>query len=82
MKISIIKALRIIVIFMLVGIGDITYSQNPPPPPTGDETQQNKLTPEGAPIGGGLFILLAMAGIYGGFKGYKIWKEKKEEDIG
>ena len=51
-------------------------AQDPPPPPASHGGSGNA---EGAPIGGGLFILLGMAGVYGGIKGYKVWKEKRDE---
>lgn len=49
---------------------------SPPPPPASHGGSGNA---EGAPIGGGLFILLGMAGVYGGIKGYKLYREKKKE---
>ncbi len=71
MKYSIIKTLRIIAILLLLGAGDIMYAQLPPPPPSGSETEQNKLGPTDAPIGGGLLILLGLGAAYGGVKFYR-----------
>ncbi len=71
MKTTIIEALRLIVVLLLLGIGDISYSQLPPPPPSGEETQSNKLNGDSAPVGSGLLILLSLGGAYGGFKFYK-----------
>ena len=49
----------------------------PPPPPAHDETGNQEGS--GAPIGGGLFILLGLGAAYGGKKLYDLKKEKIEE---
>ena len=48
----------------------------PPPPPGHGET--GNVPGGGAPIGGGLFILLGLGTAYGGFRGYKFYKKKKK----
>ena len=65
-----------------LSLSQITYSQSaPPPPPSGDEgaggTSDQRTG--GAPIGGGLFILLGLGAAYGGKKLYDLRKEKLEE---
>jgi hypothetical protein len=71
--------------FIIVLILSITYSLEaqvaPPPPPGGaDGTGNNSDNSQGgAPIGGGLFILLGLGAAYGGKKLYDLRKEKLEE---
>lgn len=68
------KILLIVLITLTFTSVDI-FAQGPgPPPPPSHDSQGNQ---EGgrAPIGGGLFILLSMGGIYGGIKLYQ--KKKK-----
>ena len=85
MKKSIRHILKILVILLFIGLEYSSNSQDPPPPPGGNAGGGGGAggadgSRNGAPIGGGLFILLGMAGIYGGYKGYKIWREKKAEE--
>lgn len=55
-------------------------AQVPPPPPGGHGEGGNQPAEGGgAPIGGGLGILLALGAAYGGRKVYKVWKDKAEE---
>ena len=51
---------------------------NPPPPPGGGHGGGGN--GQGAPIDGGLGILLALGAGYGSFKLYKRRKEEKEEE--
>jgi len=51
-----------------------------PSPTGGSPTGGGGGTPVGAPIDGGLSILLAMGAAYGGKKLYQARKEKKEAD--
>ena len=51
------------------------FSQAGPPPPPNHNSEGNT---QGAPIGGGLFILLGLGAAYGGVKGYKFYKLKKK----
>jgi hypothetical protein len=54
----------------------------PPPPPGGHGSSQNEPANEGggAPIGGGLGILMALGAAYGGRKIYKAWQQNKLEE--
>ena len=52
---------------------------NPPPPPGGHGSGGNQ---QGAPIDGGLSILLALGAGYGGFKLYKHKKKEDKEEAG
>jgi hypothetical protein len=71
----------IFVILFFLGFAYGSYCQAPPPPPDGgSNTQNNKLDGRGAPIDGGLGILLALGGAYGARKIYKMRKEKKEQE--
>jgi len=55
------------------------FSQEPPPPPGGHGSNTNE-GPSGAPIDGGLGILLALGASYGACKLYKIRKKKSGEE--
>jgi len=63
----------------------VFLSQTAPPPPpggssgAGDGTGGDDTSRTGAPIGGGLFILLGLGAAYGGKKLYDLRKEKLEE---
>ncbi|MDD4374898.1 MAG: hypothetical protein PHG67_13375 [Bacteroidales bacterium] len=54
----------------------------PPPPPGGHGSSQNEPANSGggAPIGGGLGILMALGAAYGGRKIYKAWQQNKLEE--
>ncbi|MDA3943784.1 MAG: hypothetical protein PF694_09640 [Bacteroidetes bacterium] len=54
-------------------------AQAPPPPPDGHGATGNQDAGGGAPIGGGLGILLALGAAYGGRKVYRAWKDQQEE---
>ncbi len=54
-----------------------TMAQDAPPPPDAHGSSGNR--DPGAPIGGGLFILLGLGAAYGGKKIYDMRKEKLEE---
>lgn len=78
MKKTIKNILMAFAILLFVGISYPVYAPPPPPPnPTGN-TQDNKLG-GGAPIGGGLFILLGLGAVYGSRQLYKIRWESIEE---
>lgn len=69
------------IILCFIGFAQVTLADNPaPPPPTGGHGMNGNQAP-GAPIDGGLGILLAMGAAYGGKKIYQARKNKsKEED--
>lgn len=75
MKKTIVNSLNILIIAFFLSISASGIAQ-PPPPPGGSNTQGNK---QGAPIGGGLFILLGLAAAYGGRKIYNLRKEHLED---
>lgn len=57
-----------------------SFAQGTPPPPPGEHgTSGNSESGGGAPIGGGLFILIGLGAVYGGKKLYQIRKENLEE---
>jgi len=64
-------------IFMIHAIADNPLD-NPPPPPGGGHGGGGN--GQGAPIDGGLGILIALGAGYGGFKLYKIRKAEKEAE--
>ncbi|MCK9423617.1 MAG: hypothetical protein M0Q38_13575 [Bacteroidales bacterium] len=53
-----------------------TFADNPPPPPGGHGSNGNQ-APAGAPIDGGLGILLAMGAAYGCNKLYQVRMAKQ-----
>jgi len=62
-------------LFFLVPIVTLLADPPAPPPPGGDPTESGGV-PVGAPIDGGLGILLAFGAAYGGWKLYKMKKRK------
>lgn len=85
MKTILNNLLKTIAILLILGIAHTGIAQDSPPPPPGGSTGQSDGTGgadgdrNGAPIGGGLFILLALGAAYGGKKIYDMRKEKLEE---
>ena len=69
--------LMIIVSFILTST--FLPAQDPPPPPSDHGGSGNAPADNGAPIGGGLFILLGLGAAYGGKKLYDLRKESIEE---
>ena len=74
------KTLGITILCIIFGLFTITaFSQGPgAPPPPGHGSEGNQDQGGGAPIGGGLFILLGLGAAYGGVKGYKFYQKKKK----
>jgi len=67
--------ITLLIIFCTLG----TMAQGGPPnPPSDPGTGDNNTQGGGAPIGGGLFILLGLGGAYAGVKGYVSYAKNKE----
>lgn len=63
-------------IFLFTGIHQtVAQTASPPPPPGGNGANGS----QGAPVGSGLVILLTMGAAYGGFKGYRFTRIRKEK---
>ena len=78
---NIIKSLAVLSLLMFgMLISDAVYADPPAPPPPGGHGESTNQEPAGAPIDGGLGILLAMGAGYGGFKLYKNKKKENEEE--
>ncbi len=77
------KSLKVLIasmlFFSLMLLVQVTFA-DPPPPPASHGASGNQ-DPVGAPIDGGLGILLAMGAAYGGKKLYKARKDKKKAEI-
>jgi len=77
------KKLRaLIVLLAMIGLPLLTIADEPgPPPPPGHPGAPGNSgqTPVGAPIDGGIGILLALGMGYGGYKLYRLRKENQEE---
>jgi len=63
--------------FIIVGVTFRGFTQQPTPPPMPGDHGQNGPPPVGAPIDGGLGILLALGATYGGKKVYQAWKKRR-----
>lgn len=74
------KLKLILVLFAIVALPLLSLSDTPPPPPngTGGGGPGGGGVPVGAPIDGGMGILLALGLAYGGKKLYSMRKEKPE----
>ena len=58
-----------ILIALFISIHTVSFAQPPPPPPGGGHGQGGNQPPgAGAPIGDGMFLLIGLAGLYGGRK--------------
>lgn len=69
---------KLIIIVVLIIVPVILPSQNPPPPPPGHGMSGN-VPGGGAPIAGGIGILLLLGAAYGGKKIYDINNRKWPE---
>lgn len=77
------KTLKLILVFFaIVALPLLSISDTPPPPPNGGGSggPGGGGTPVGAPIDGGMGILLALGLAYGGKKLYSMRKEKAESE--
>lgn len=70
-------ALLLIILLMATPM----QSQGPPPPPPDNHGEGGNTNAGNAPIGGGVFILLGLAALYGGKKTYDLNKERLEEQL-
>lgn len=77
MKKKVINIITILTIAFFLS-HNFTLLAQPPDPPSGSNTQTNKLGGS-APIGSGLMILLGLGAAYGGRKLYNLRKENLEE---
>jgi len=69
-----------ITLVLFLSISTISIAQPPPPPPPGGGHGQGGNQPAGgAPIGEGMFLLIGLAGLYGGKKVYDMRKALKSE---
>lgn len=77
MKNTLINISKAFAILLLVGISFSSFAQ--PADPPGDNDGSNNMTPGGgAPIGGGIIILLSLGAAYGGRKVYQSFEEGTE----
>ena len=67
------KVIMIVVLFIGLFISTDAISQNPPSMPGNHGGNGGA----GAPIDGGIGILLALGAAYGGRKAYKAWKNRE-----
>jgi len=78
---KILKTFLALVLFLTIQI--VSFSQPPPPPPPsiGHGSASNQQPGAGAPIGEGLFMLIGLAGLYGGKKLYELRKSVNAKEI-
>ena len=69
----------ILILTLFMGWGMVAMAQSPPPPPGGGHGQNTNQPANGggAPIGGGIAILLSLGAAWGGRKGYQAYKNKE-----
>jgi hypothetical protein len=82
-KIQTMKKIIVTALFLMSLSFSSTYllAQGVPPPPPGghgESTNQGAGEGGGAPVGGGLGILLALGAAYGGRKVYRAWKDQQD----
>lgn len=71
------------ILAIMLSIHTISFAQPPPPPPGGGHGlggNQGAGPSQGAPIGGGLEILMVLGALYAGKKAYTLKEEVKSED--
>jgi hypothetical protein len=74
------KILPFFVLFIIAAsINTESIAQPPPPPPSGHSLTTDNPPGGGAPIGDGMFLLLGLAGLYGGSKLYSLRIDSKGE---
>ena len=68
-----------LILTLFIGWGLVAMAQGPPPPPGGGhgQTDNQPANGGGAPIGGGIAILLSMGAAWGGRKAYKAYQNKE-----
>jgi hypothetical protein len=77
------KLLKVLLAFtVLFSIHAVSFSQPPPPPPSvGHGAPGNSPPGAGAPIGEGMFLLIGLAGLYGGKKILNLRKPGKVHEV-
>ncbi len=80
MKHIILNIFRTFILLSIITFSISSFAQEPPPPPGGStgSTNTDGNRNGGAPIGSGLLILLGLAGTYGGYKGFTLYRKKKK----
>jgi len=74
------KILPFFIFFIITAsINTESIAQPPPPPPAGHGLANDNPPGGGAPIGDGMFLLIGLAGLYGGKKAYDLRKGVKSE---
>jgi len=66
---------------LLIGVHTVSVAQPPPPPPGGGHGGGGNQPPgSGAPLGEGVFLLVGLAGLYGGKKAYDMKKDSDSDN--
>jgi hypothetical protein len=71
------KLLATLALFIFISTGSIVFSQPPPPPPNPDLVSSGPVggSQSGAPVGDGVWILLALSMAYAGRKVYAQYRK-------
>jgi hypothetical protein len=69
---------QLILTLSLIFTASTICAQAPPPPPAEHGSGGNLPAGGGAPLTGGIGILLALGAVYGGKKVYKFWKDHRQ----
>ena len=75
------NSIRSILLIAIVTLSLNSIAQGPPSPPggaNGSENYDSSRNGGGAPIGGGVLILIVLGAVYGGRKIYQLNKEGEE----
>ena len=67
------------VLTCILSFGSVILFAQDPPPPLPPANHGNDGNSRGAPIDGGLGILLALGAAYGGKKVYHLWKDQQKD---
>ncbi|MBN1198420.1 MAG: hypothetical protein JXA23_03640 [Bacteroidales bacterium] len=79
MKQHLLSLILTMALMFIFSVTTSTSQEPPPPPPPGSHGETGNQDPRGAPIDGGLGILLALGAGYGGYKFYRMKRKEKED---
>ena len=68
----------VLVVLCGIALSNVSLGQAPPPPPTVKGTDTNKGPGGGAPVEGGILVVLSMIGAFGSWKMLKSSQHKSE----
>ena len=78
MKKSLKPMLLPLILLCFLAFSQIGLAQNPPKPPSNDQKGSGGNKGPGAPIDGGVYVVLAMVAGYGAYKWLKVVQKKSQ----